>query len=102
MTSAPMFPGMNPYLESSYHWPEIHTWLIVEIARALNPHLRPKYRAAVETRVYMDSVLVGNADASIYSRPELTASNAAAVAISVKPERVTLPMTHEITEISRD
>ncbi len=55
MTTIPSFPGMNPYIESPYRWPEIHTWLIVEIARSLNPQLLPKYRAAVETRVYIDS-----------------------------------------------
>ncbi|WP_121971330.1 DUF4058 family protein [Leptolyngbya sp. BC1307] len=28
MTTIPSFPGMNPYIESPYRWPEIHTWLI--------------------------------------------------------------------------
>ena len=46
------FPGMNPYLENPDIWPEIHAWLIVQLARSLNPRLKPKYRAAVEQRVY--------------------------------------------------
>ena len=44
----PNFPGMNPYLESPALWSEVHSWLIVELARELNPSLIPKYRAAVE------------------------------------------------------
>jgi hypothetical protein len=35
---APSFPGMNPYLENPSLWSEVHSWLIVELARALNPH----------------------------------------------------------------
>ncbi|OCR00712.1 hypothetical protein BCD67_12130 [Oscillatoriales cyanobacterium USR001] len=45
---APNFPGMNPYLENPSLWSEVHSWLIVELARSLNPLLIPKYRAAVE------------------------------------------------------
>lgn len=48
------FPGMNPYLENPALWPEVHAWLIVALARTLNPILKPKYRAAVEQRVYQD------------------------------------------------
>ena len=73
MTTVPSFPGMNPYLESPYRWPEIHTWLMVEVARSLNPQLLPKYRAAVETRVYIDS-------------------------LTTKPEQVTLPIPLEVRE----
>jgi hypothetical protein len=44
----PSFPGMNPYLEHPSLWPEVHFWLIAELAKSLNPVLVPKYRAAVE------------------------------------------------------
>ena len=53
----PNFPGMNPYLESPALWSDVHSWLIVELARELNPSLIPKYRAeSRETgfRVYCD------------------------------------------------
>ena len=88
---------MNPYLESPYRWPEIHTWLIVELARTLNPQLKPKYRAAVETRIYTDSVLVGIADAAVFEKPNISPKGAS-IAIATKPERVTVPMMSEITE----
>jgi Protein of unknown function (DUF4058) len=59
------FPGMNPYLESPSLWSEVHSWIIVELARTLNVGLLPKYRAAVEKRVYEESILVGIPDVSI-------------------------------------
>src|ERR1700692_584241 len=47
------FPGMDPYLESPVIWPDVHHELISEIQAALNPHLRPRYVARVELRVYI-------------------------------------------------
>jgi hypothetical protein len=61
----PLFPGMNPYLESPVLWSEVHSWLIVELARMLNLAITPKYRAAVEKRVYEESLLVGIPDVSV-------------------------------------
>ncbi|AFZ24916.1 hypothetical protein Cylst_2719 [Cylindrospermum stagnale PCC 7417] len=46
------FPGMNPYLEHPELFPGLHHLLIIEIARFLSPQLRPKYRVAVEVRMY--------------------------------------------------
>ncbi len=72
---APSFPGMNPYLENPSLWSEVHSWLIVELARrrsppqaSLNPSLVPKYRAAAEKRVYLDALLVGIPDASVFQQ----------------------------------
>ncbi len=60
------FPGMNPYLENPAHWSSIHHWLINQIARSLNPQLRPNYIVAVEVRMYetatQESTLVGIPD----------------------------------------
>lgn len=49
------FPGMNPYLEHPEFWPEVHHLLIGIIAESLNPQLLPKYRVAIEKRVYQMS-----------------------------------------------
>ncbi|NJM48592.1 MAG: DUF4058 family protein [Alkalinema sp. RU_4_3] len=38
---------MDPYLEVSEFWSEVHSRLIVGIADALAPVLRPRYRVAV-------------------------------------------------------
>jgi Protein of unknown function (DUF4058) len=45
------FPGMNPYLEAPALWSEVHSWIIVELARSLNASIVPKYRAAVEKAI---------------------------------------------------
>ncbi|MBW4666041.1 MAG: DUF4058 family protein [Cyanomargarita calcarea GSE-NOS-MK-12-04C] len=60
------FPGMNPYLENPVFCSEIHNLLIAAIFRKLNPQLRPKYRVAIEKRVYQttdeDSLLAAWVD----------------------------------------
>jgi hypothetical protein len=58
------FSGVDPYLENPEFWSEVHNRLIVAIADSLSPHLRPKYRVAIEKRVYEseDSLLVGIAE----------------------------------------
>ena len=47
------FPGMDPYLEHPALWPDVHHGLIEALRNALSPLLRPRYRAAVEERVYV-------------------------------------------------
>ena len=47
------FPGMDPYLERAEVWEEVHTRLLVAIADALGPQVRPKYRVGVEQRTYL-------------------------------------------------
>ncbi len=66
------FPGMDPYLEGPNFWPEVHSRLIIEIAELLVPQLRPKYRVALEKRVYEsagnESLLVGIPDVVVQRR----------------------------------
>lgn len=50
------FPGMDPYLEQRSAWEDIHTPLILEIAQALEPVVRPFHRVDVERRAYVTSV----------------------------------------------
>lgn len=47
------FPGMHPYLERPGLWEEIHTGLMVSIQQYLSPLAGPRYRVAIECRVYM-------------------------------------------------
>ena len=47
------FPGMDPYLESPVHWPDVHLGLISQIQAQLNQSLRPHYHVRVEERVYV-------------------------------------------------
>jgi hypothetical protein len=50
------FPGMDPYLEVPAFWSEVHNRLIVAIADDLAPKLRPRYRVAIEQRIYLSSI----------------------------------------------
>lgn len=93
----PNFPGMNPYLENPVIWTEVHAWLIVQLARHLNPLLKPKYRAAVEQRVYTDALLVGIPDVSIFQSQQGKGQAAATRTLS-KPIKVNVPMPEEVKE----
>ncbi len=100
------FPGMNPYLEQPEIWSQVHKWLIVLIAQTLNPQIRPKYRVAIEERVYEskndDSVIVGIPDdvvvKSIQKTDQSYSSNVAIASPLVKPVKITLPMTETVRE----
>ena len=47
------FPGMDPYLESPAIWPEVHQSLTTYIRDALQPFMRPNYRARINERVIL-------------------------------------------------
>lgn len=49
-----IFPGMDPYLEAPWLWPEVHASLIIYTRDFLQPQLRPRYVAAVEGRLYVE------------------------------------------------
>jgi hypothetical protein len=44
---------MDPYLEAPGLWPDVHQRLITYIADAIQPQVRPQYRARIEERVYL-------------------------------------------------
>jgi hypothetical protein len=97
------FPGMNPYLESPTLWSEVHSWIIIELARFLNQSITPKYRAAVEKRVYEDSILVGIPDVSVVRqrsaiRSTSTVPTASATLTLSQPVLVTLPESETTIE----
>lgn len=95
------FPGMDPWLERPGLWIEVHTGLISAIQRALTPLVRPRYRVAVERRVYLAVLppqLLGVPDLSLIDsgdpRPvAVTAGRPAAVPLLVR-----LPQPEEVVE----
>jgi hypothetical protein len=98
-------PGMNPYLENPELWTEVHHWILTLLAESLIPQLRPKYRVAVEKRVYHDtdrnSVLIGIPDVAIARSLKPTiqeSSNIAVASPPVKPITVNIPIPEEIRE----
>jgi hypothetical protein len=94
----PNFPGMDPYLERPELWSEVHFGLIAVLARTLNASITPKYRAAVEKRVYSDALLVGIPDVSVFQRGTEAAQPNRATATLSEPLAVTVPMTEEVQE----
>jgi len=100
------FPGMNPYLENPELWAEVHSRLIVAIADAIAPPLRPNYYVAVEKRTYMaepeDSLLVGVPDVSVFTKSvqDQRSEKAAATAVmsASEPLTVAVPLMEEVQE----
>ena len=100
------FAGMNPYLEQPEIWSQVHKWLTILIAQTLNPQLRPKYRVAIEERVYEakddDSLLVGIPDDVVVQSSQITdKTNSVNIAVAtppVEPLKVTLPITETVRE----
>ncbi|WP_421656339.1 DUF4058 family protein [Leptothermofonsia sp. ETS-13] len=99
------FPGMNPYLENSELWTEVHHLLIGILAETLNPQLLPKYRAAIEKWVYQmsgeDALLVGIPDVTVERSRTSSDQTSASIAIASSPAipvDVTMPMPVEFRE----
>ncbi len=98
------FPGMDPYLEQSAFWSSFHSRLIVALADALAPQLRPRYYVEMETRTYTDTpdageVLVGIPDAVILSRQTAPLTKSpGALTVQPMPQQVTIPIPTEIKE----
>jgi Protein of unknown function (DUF4058) len=98
------FPGMNPYLENPALWSEFHNLLISFISQKLNPLLRPKYRVAIEQRVYQtsdgDTLLVGVPDVAIQSY-QTNKQETGSIAVASPPAQavtVTIPMPETVRE----
>lgn len=89
---------MNPYLENPELWSEVHFGLIAVLARSLNSIITPKYRAAVEKRVYLDSLLVGIPDVSVFRRGTEAVKPNLVMATLSEPLIVTVPTVEETQE----
>jgi hypothetical protein len=102
------FPGMNPYLETSDLWSDVHSRLIVAIADALSECLSQAYRVAIEKRVYVsqaeESIAVGIPDVSVLSQPsppterEDNPVNCSGAVAMVEPVTVMVPMPETVQE----
>lgn len=68
------FPGMDPYLEHPFLWPDVHNALVAELRRRLGPLLRPRYYVQLEERTYLADpdeglLFVGRPDLSATTLP---------------------------------
>jgi Uma2 family endonuclease len=96
---------MNHYLENPELWPQVHNRLIVAMADALVPQVRPKYRVDIEKRVYSfageNPILVGIPDVTVVrSRTQTTPreSNVAVAAPAETAVKVKVPVPLELRE----
>ena len=68
------FPGMDPYLERRGLWEGVHTRLLVALADAIAPQVRPRYRVDVEQRTYLAVMtpddLIGKPDVLVLATRE--------------------------------
>lgn len=96
------FPGMDPYLEHPAIWPDVHQRLIVALADALGPQLRPRYRAAIEERVYVTDVegpfFLGRPDLAVVEVGPAASPAVQAPAALVEPRVVQVPLLDRIRE----
>ena len=103
------FPGMDPYLEQAVFWSSFHSRLIVALADALSPRLRPQYYVEVETRSYIETaetgeLLIGIPDAVVLAAKQSAQSagsearTTGIVAVQPVPQQVILPMPAVVRE----
>lgn len=64
------FPGMDPFLETSPVFQELHTQMIAEMQAQLQPQLRPKYVARLERHLSEGSVWDGDLGGISLARKE--------------------------------
>ena len=95
---------MDPYL-TRRDVGEVHTRLIVAMADALGPQVRPKYRVGVEQRTYLALLTpdeyerVGKPDGLVSApRRQAPPVQATATAVGIAPRVAQWPMPEEITE----
>ena len=90
------FPGMDPYLEASTIWPDVHTSLMNIFREQLTPLLAPKYVAELETQVVIDhlddEVQVVRPDVSLTPPRQATGSPAAVAMAEPLPVLLRVPL----------
>ncbi|MGK7873330.1 MAG: DUF4058 family protein [Xenococcaceae cyanobacterium] len=100
------FPGMDPYLENPDLWPEVHSRLIVAIADAIAPSVRPKYRVAIEKRTYLtnasDSVAVEIPDVAVLSKRSTINQTASTVTVTMPTQDEAVTVRVPIPEIAKE
>jgi hypothetical protein len=97
------FPGMDPYLERSDLWPDVHNSLITALRDDLAPRLRPRYYVSVEERTYAGGpeglLFAGRPDIGVVGRPPVVNESQVVYApTGAHVVRVTLPLPEQVTE----
>jgi hypothetical protein len=87
---------MDPYLEASTIWPDVHTSLMNIFREQLNPFLAPKYLAELEIQVVIDhqddEEQIGRPDVSLTTQHDSGEVRSAAAVAEPLPIRIRLPL----------
>jgi hypothetical protein len=89
------FPGMDPYLEDPWIWPDFHLTYAVALRTELNRRLPPGYVALVDRYVWVqepeteERKRLGNPD--VFLTGESTSKGPPAAAVAAAPVEITLP-----------
>jgi hypothetical protein len=107
MSNSP-FPGMDPYLEASDIWSDVHSRLINVFAEQLSPQLAPKYLAELNSQIVIEQV-EDNEVARIGAIPDVAVTHYPSVvspgialleAPAPAPVRLKVAVSYEITVLS--
>jgi hypothetical protein len=98
----PIFPGMDPYIEGQ-EWEDFHNRLQSAFADALAPHLRPRYVARIEKRVYVErppdeGASTSIPDLAVIRTPSSGGEGAVTGSIPPAPFAIPLPVAEERRE----
>lgn len=94
------FPGMDPYLEKSPVFHELHTQLLAAIQGQLQPQIRPKYVARLERHLTEGSVWGLEVESLHRKEPDVTIVEGVPTATAVTAETaVATPTTATLEEI---
>ena len=102
------FPGMDPYLETTDRWRNVHSNLATEIQAQLAPLIRPRYYADQEPRFVYDTGLdiitrhQALPDVSVVEHPRPTTLSHGAVAIAPAPLEalITADLPEKLTSVA--
>jgi hypothetical protein len=83
------FPGMDPYLEHSELWPDVHNSLIIALRDYLAPRVRPRYYVSIEQRTYRQEP----GGLSFAGRPDVAVVAEPAIAYQVAPTTTLRPVS---------
>jgi hypothetical protein len=95
------FPGMDPYLEARWLWPDVHNSLVGVIRDSLVPQVAPAYYVAIEERTYIAPVEPApprRPDIALVATRSREAAGGVATLAGVVPTTVTLPLYETIRE----
>jgi hypothetical protein len=98
------FPGMDPYLEDSEIWADLHDRLIAAMSDELSPLIAPQYLTRLNRRTYLlepdDLELIGLPDVAILSRKRVNPAPPTVQAVAPGPAvlEVEVPFVGEVHE----